>query len=163
MIASKRWLTSLLLVGGAVALTVLGGCCTLGLRTCAPTDQLAFVGDTKMNSCSGDDYGYPVGVRLYYLSDKVAFESAELRDLWDDKDEDLDGSLLGTVTELTIVPDSAVVPWSGQRPAGATWLGIAANFCRLDADGWRQVVPLDDALRLRVMLKDVQLIVTTER
>jgi type VI secretion system VasD/TssJ family lipoprotein len=163
MFATKRWLALLLLSALVAGLGLLGGCCAVGLKACAPVDQLVISGGAKLNSCSGDDYSYPVAVRVYYLSDKAAFETAELQELWEDERQVLGGSLSAPAADLTVVPGGAPIAWKSPRPAGAAWLGIAANFCRLDGTAWRTTISLDKGVDARVTLQDVQLSLSSDR
>jgi type VI secretion system VasD/TssJ family lipoprotein len=163
MFTSKRGLTVVLLCGALALLLGVGGCCTLGLKKCVITDHISLAGDAHLNACSGDNDGYAVVVRAYYLSDKTAFESADQRDLWTGKSGVLSESLVSLAFEKSVVPAAAPLIWEGPRPEGARWLGLVANFCKREGDGWRWVGPLDDAMTASVHLKDVRMNVQVDR
>lgn len=145
-----------LLLAAAAACGLLAGCCSLGIRSCPATDQVTFVGDKSLNSCSGDQYSYPVAVRVYYLSQAGPFEAAEFQDLWENEDKVLGATRLVPAQNVTVTPGGEI-QWDSLRPEGAAHLGIVANFCRLDGGAWRTVIPLDKGARVVVRLKDVQL------
>lgn len=159
MSVTKRGTVLGLLILVTAGAGVVGGCCSLGLKSCQATDLLTFSGDEKLNSCSGDQYSYPVAVRLYYLNQDEPFRSAEFQELWeDDGGAMLRDTRLGPPINLTVTPGGET-PSSTKRPDGATHLGLLANFCRLDGGTWRWVIPLDKGVRATVRLKDVQLFV----
>jgi type VI secretion system VasD/TssJ family lipoprotein len=155
MFVRNRGLKPVVFLTLAVVLA-LGGCGSLGLKSGPATDKITFVGDAKLNSCSGDDYSYPVVVRVFYLSQKDAFAAADFQDLWENDEEALQGTRLEPPINLTIAP-GAQTPSSSSRPVGAAYLGIVANFCRQDGSAWRTIIPLDKAANATVRLKDVHL------
>jgi type VI secretion system VasD/TssJ family lipoprotein len=139
-----------------VSLLVIGGCSSAPPELAPVTDVVTFVADPKLNSCSGDDYSYPVVVRIYYLDRKEAFETAEFQDLWGT--DEVAAQPVGSEppVSFTIAPGSAT-PAVSARPAGAAYLGILANFCRQDGGAWRAIIPLDAPVKATVHLQDVHL------
>ncbi len=156
MTATKSWRNPTLVLATLAVAVLVAGCCSLGISKCKTTDQLTFITDKSLNSCSGDGYSYPVTVRVFYLSQPGPFESASFQDLWDNNRETLGASLVEEAPTVTLTPDGQVTQ-PCIRPAGAAYLGIVANFCRLDEGTWREVVPLAKGLNATVTLKNVDL------
>ncbi|MBE0566160.1 MAG: type VI secretion system lipoprotein TssJ [Krumholzibacteria bacterium] len=156
MTATERGRGLALLLAAAAVCGLLAGCCSLGIKSCPATDQFTFVGDKSLNSCSGDEYSFPVAVRVYYLSQPGPFEAAEFQELWENEDAALGATRLGPALNVTVTPGGETEEVA-KRPDGAAYLGIVANFCRLDGGAWRKVVPLGKDTRAVVRLKDVHL------
>lgn len=136
--ATRPFLSAGLLLACAA---LLGGCCSanLMLRKCPARIDLHVAAGEPLNSCT-DQGSYQVSVRVYSLAATAPFHAAEFEDLWF-AESDLGGAVLD-VQQLTVEPGSAQkVRW--QRPPGAVAVGVVANFCRLDAGCWKQVVELD--------------------
>ncbi|MBI3595523.1 MAG: type VI secretion system lipoprotein TssJ [Nitrospirae bacterium] len=89
-----------------------------------------------------DDSGAPLPVvlRIYQLSSKDRFESADFTTLWKNDREVLESDIL-VRQEITLNPDSSVVLHldSKKNPA---YLGVVALFRRPQGDAWRQIIPL---------------------
>ncbi|MBI3596645.1 MAG: type VI secretion system lipoprotein TssJ [Nitrospirae bacterium] len=89
-----------------------------------------------------DDSGapLPVVVRIYQLSSKNRFESADFTTLWKNDREVLENDTLDR-QEITLNPDSSVVLNldSKKNPA---YLAVMALFRKPQGDTWRQVIPL---------------------
>lgn len=128
-----------LLVGAA---SQLGGCCTanLMLRKCPARIDLRVTAAAQLNSCA-DQGSFQVMVRIYSLAAPGAFPAAEFEQLWFEE-SDLGGAVVD-VLKLTVEPGSTQeLRW--ERPAGVGAIGVVANYCRLDAGCWKQVVELGD-------------------
>lgn len=127
----------LCLLLGCAAL--LAGCCTI-LRKCPPKIDLRLEAGDQLNSCT-DQGSYQVMVRIYSLAAAGPFQAAEFEDLW--FQESKLGETVLEVLKLTVAPGQTQTHrW--QRPAGTRAIGVVANFCRLDAGCWKQVLELAD-------------------
>jgi type VI secretion system VasD/TssJ family lipoprotein len=128
-----------LLLGSAM---LCSGCCSanLMLRKCPAQIDLRLTAAEQLNSCT-DQGSYQVMVRVYSLASTGPFHAAEFEDLWYGE-SDLDGAVL-EVLKVTMDPgETQSHRW--QRPAGVRALGVVANFCRLDAGCWKQVIELEE-------------------
>lgn len=138
-LTATRAVALMVLLPGCIWL--MAGCCTanLMLRSCPARIDLRLTAGEQLNSCI-DQGSYQVMVQVYSLADTRAFHAAEFEDLWH-RAADLDGVL--DVMRLTVEPGSEQDQrWP--RPAGTRAVAVVANFCRLDAGCWRQLVELDD-------------------
>jgi type VI secretion system VasD/TssJ family lipoprotein len=137
---SIRTAVTVVLLSGAVSL--LGGCCTanLMLRKCPAQIDLRVTAADQLNSCA-DQGSFQVMVRIYSLTAPGAFQAAEFEQLWFEE-SNLGGAVVD-VLKLTVAPGGAQSQrW--QRPDGVRAIGVVANFCRLDAGCWKQVLELGD-------------------
>jgi len=139
-------------LGLAVMLGVIGlsGCCSLGIKNCSTTDMLTLVGDQDLNKCNTTT-STPVSVRVYYLTQKAKFLSADFDDLWDDPKGTLQADFVGDAKDLKVIPGQSVV-FKEIRPAEADFVGIIADFCETDGTR-RKIIELND----KALAKDVKL------
>ncbi len=150
----KKGSLALLLVA-LVCVLGLGGCCSLGIKTCTTTDKLVLVGDRNLNNCN-DTSSIPVTVRVYYLKHKETFLRSSFDELWRDAEVTLKSDIIGSERSATVTPGGEVL-LSPVRPAEAAYIGIIANFCR-DAGAWHKVIELDKkGMRKIVRLNQVHM------
>jgi type VI secretion system VasD/TssJ family lipoprotein len=150
--------TFLLLLSLVALVASAAGCCSIGIGSCKTTDKLTFIGSTDLNSCD-DSESHAVSVRVYYLTKPHAFEEADFESLWWEEDTTFaDGSKLD-MHPLKVYPGSHE-PHPLTRPAGATHMGVVANFCDLEtARCWRKVIPLEGGLKQTITLEQTCLVV----
>lgn len=116
-----------------------GGCCTIGIGPCHPTDQFTLTGAARLNACGDDGRSHPVAVHFYMLKDVEKFRAASFEEIWDDPAQTLGGDLVGEPVRSFVQPggvEQVAIP----RPDGAAAVGVLANFCERNEESYRRQV-----------------------
>ncbi len=138
----------------------LGGCCTLGLKSCPVTDEITISSAANLNSCDGANHS--VALRVYSLTATDAFNRGDYDLSWTDEGKGLGDQKAG-LKELTVVPGQAAQRIELTRPKGTVAYGVIANFCTQSPGCWYKVVKLEKGkTRVRIGLEKVCLNVSTE-
>jgi len=116
-----------------VCTAVLGGCCSLGLKTCDVTDELTLKGDRDLNNCN-DESSIPVEVHVYYLKQDNNFLTSNFKNLWNEPNETLGSEMIGEKSFRTVKPSGKESIFM-VRPAEAAYIGVIANFCEDNGAG----------------------------
>ena len=100
-----------------------------------------FLGDTKkLNTCGGS-VAQSVVVRIYQLRNTANFRKATGESFWQNDRGVLADELLER-TEITLYPGE-VREVAIKRAEQASYIGVAADFCKPERDLWRQVYALE--------------------
>ncbi len=138
----------------------LGGCCSLGLKSCPVTDEITITSAANLNSCDGANHS--VALRVYSLTATDAFNRGDYDLSWTDEGKGLGDQKAG-MKELTVVPGQAAQRVALLRPKGTVALGVIANFCTQSPGCWYKTVKLEKGTtRVRISLEKVCLNVSTE-
>jgi type VI secretion system VasD/TssJ family lipoprotein len=138
----------------------LGGCCTLGLRSCTVTDAITITGAGTLNSCDGNNHS--VTVRIYSLTATDAFAKGDLDVIWADEGKGLGDQKAG-LKEITVAPGQPAQEFQLARPKGCVALGVVANFCTQSPGCWNKLINLEKgSSRVLIKLEKVCLTATTQ-
>jgi len=137
------WYVGVLLA--AVALAGCGGARALSLRV---------VGTTAMNSAEDETRGNAVVLRIYELSNETNFESATRETFWQDDAAALGAERLNS-QQLRLFPDEERI-LELEPGAGTRFIGVAADLRYPYQDEWRQIHPVEDLRKKRIVIEVVK-------
>lgn len=146
-----------LAAGLALAVAGCGGSVPL-LKPAPPTDRLVLIASKTLNACDPPrkPVSHSVVVRVYALKTVDAFQELKFEAIWDE--QAIEADLAAPTKEFVLAPGAAPLSLELPRPEGATAIGVAAAFCRLDPGYWRKTVALDKhAASLKFMLEETRL------
>jgi type VI secretion system VasD/TssJ family lipoprotein len=139
--------------------TTVGGCCSLGLKSCTVTDEITVTAAANLNSCDGSNHS--VALRIYSLTATDAFNRGDYDVAWTDEGKGLGDEKAG-MKEFAVAPGQAAQQIRLARPKGTVALGVIANFCTQTPGCWYKVVKLEKGTtRVRINLEKVCLNVAT--
>ena len=125
---------------------------------CGNQITLAMKGHKKLNTCGGEE-AYSVVVRIYQLKNDANFKLPTIESFWKNDEEAIGEELVGQKQEVMLHPgESKEIKIKKEKEA--KFIGAAADFCKPDEDGWRQIYSLDKGGKnLWVVVGDDRLVI----